>query len=126
VHIFLQAPYFRLPPAAMRKALLAALGPLPGPQVHSRQPVLVEAWRQGESWQLHLVNYASRPQAVEVVFEQAVIGQRLAPGQAVDEFQADRLAFELEVYAVLQGMDRPLTQEQPGSAAWLLRDQENS
>ena len=41
-------------------------------QVASQAPMLVETWRQRDTLQIHLVNYAQQPEQVTISFEQAV------------------------------------------------------
>ena len=101
VHFFLQSPYFRLPPPAARQSLLAALGERPYPRVTAEVPVLVELWRQGERWQLHLVNYAAGPQRVTVVFDRPVTGQAISPDGPVVKLSGQCFDVALDVYTVL-------------------------
>jgi len=109
VHFFWQTPFFRLPPVAAREALLQAMGDRPCPNVRAAAPVLAEVWRQGGGWQLHLVNYATEPQAVRVEFGRAVQGQVLSPDGPArqgepgsgSEFQGADLDLVLDVYTVL-------------------------
>jgi hypothetical protein len=109
VHFFWQTPFFRLPPAQAREALLAALGERPYPRVRADAPLLVELWRRGEEWQLHLVNYAAVPQQVTVEFNHPVRGLIVSPdesgegaGRAGGEFQGTSLEVAVDVYTVLE------------------------
>lgn len=98
----LQSSHFRLPPMAARRALLAALGPTSCPHVTAEIPVLAEHWRRGDSEQLHLVNYAERPQAVTVAFGRPVKGRSFSPDAASTDFQGEGLDLTLDVYTVLE------------------------
>lgn len=101
-HLFWQTPFFRLPPVPAREALLEAVGERPYPRVRSGDPVLVEVWRKGEGWQLHLVNYAASPQPVTIEFGQPVRGTILSPdGPAEAVFEGLSVEIELDVYTVL-------------------------
>jgi hypothetical protein len=101
-HFFWQSPFFRLPPVPAQEALLEALGERPYPRVRSGVPVLVEAWRKGEGWQLHLVNYGGEPQPVRVEFGQPVHGAILSPdGPADSVFEGLTVEIGLSVYTVL-------------------------
>jgi hypothetical protein len=101
-HFFWQSPFFRLPPVPAQEALLEALGERPYPRVRSGIPVLVEAWRRGEGWQLHLVNYGSKPQPVTVEFGQPVRGTILSADEPADAvFEGLSVEIELDVYTVL-------------------------
>ena len=107
VHKVWQTTFFRLPPASARETLLAALGQRPYPRLTAEDPVLVELWQQGETWQLHLVNYAANPQTVKIEFGRMVQGQGITPDETVEaravaEFRASVLEFVLDVYAVLE------------------------
>jgi hypothetical protein len=108
VHFFWQTPYFRLPQASRRKALLDALGERLYPRVASKAPVLVELWRKGDTWQLHLVNYAAEPQSVEVEFSQPAQGRVLSPDVEGDgtgstrPFQGSTIEFGIDLYAILE------------------------
>jgi hypothetical protein len=101
VHLFLQSPYFRLPAAPARQALLDALGRPPAPRVTAPAPVLVELWHRGEQRQLHLVNYAAAPQRVVVDLERPFAGEVLSPDRPATPFGGARVEMELDVYAVL-------------------------
>jgi hypothetical protein len=91
-----------LPPVPAQEALLEALGERPYPRVRSGIPVLVEAWRRGEGWQLHLVNYGSKPQPVTVEFGQPVRGTILSADEPADAvFEGLSVEIELDVYTVL-------------------------
>lgn len=99
---FIPRQFFQVPTPARQRALLAALGPLPGPRVTAAAPLLVEHWQQGASRQLHLVNYADTPQPVTITFEQPVSGDVLAPERAPQPFQGQTWESELDVALVLR------------------------
>jgi hypothetical protein len=101
VHFFLQSPYFILPPQEMRQALLAALGDASRHQVQSEAPLLVEIGQQGERFQLHLVNYADRPQRVTIAFGKPVSGEILSPDGKEAAFEGSQVELVLDVYALL-------------------------
>lgn len=110
VHFFWNTPYFRLPQESRQQSLQAALGERPYPRVASKAPVLVELWRRGGAWQLHLVNYAAEPQGLEVEFGQAVQGQVLSPDVEADAggtgsprlLRGSAIEFDLDVYTILE------------------------
>ena len=106
VHFFLQSPYFRLPPEPARRALLAALGDRPYPRVAAQCPVLVEVWRKGPEWQVHLVNYGDGPQSVRVEFGQPVVGRTLSPDVPTATWSGADCALTVDVYAVLLYRER--------------------
>jgi hypothetical protein len=95
------SPFFHVPPAQERRILMEAVGERPLPSVQADVPVLVEHWLAGHVHQLHLVNYASRPQSAHVELPQAVHGQVLSPDHAPLPFSGDRLDLEIDVYSVL-------------------------
>lgn len=100
-HYFLQSPYFQVPSATLSKTLLEALGPGNYPQVQSESPVLVTYWRQGDQWQLHLVNYKNEPQSVIVDFGQPVNGKICSPDGAGLQFIGLHVDLTLDTYSVL-------------------------
>lgn len=99
-HFFMGSPLYRLPPAARRRALLAALGEV-RPRVLAGAPVLLEVWEGAGRRQLHLVNYALEPQQVSVQFERPARGRVLAPGAQPFAFEGSALTIRLESYAVV-------------------------
>lgn len=107
VHFFWQTPFFRLPPAPAREALLAAVDEWPHPRVTAADPVLVELWQQDDMHQLHLVNYAAAPQSIQVNLGHAVQGRILSPDRPPQDedgvgFHAASLELDLDVYTVLE------------------------
>jgi hypothetical protein len=107
VHFFWQTPCFRLPSTQASAALLQALGEKSFPRVVAQAPVLVELWRKGETWQLHLVNYTAEAQSVTVDFGGPVQGHALSPDRpekhsATAKFQSTLHEFVLDVYTVLE------------------------
>jgi hypothetical protein len=101
VHFFLQSPYFRLVPESSRHTLLATLGQGSWPHLSAKEPVLIEWWRQGNSQQVHLVNYASHRQEVMVHFGKTVTGQVLSPDDTGWSFETEEISLSLNVYAVI-------------------------
>jgi hypothetical protein len=101
VQAFLQSPHFNLPPRSARQAVLDALGEQPYPHVTSKNPVLLEHWKQREQQQLHLVNYAATPQSVTVHFQHPVKGQILSPEHTPYAFEGPQINVDVEVYSVL-------------------------
>jgi hypothetical protein len=101
VHFFAQLPYYRVPASAQREALLSALGPKPHPFVEAPAPVLVELWQAGDTYQLHLVNYADDRQQVRVEFGRSVTGETLSPGGTGQAVRGDRTVLDLDIYTVV-------------------------
>ncbi|OQA21757.1 MAG: hypothetical protein BWY63_01139 [Chloroflexi bacterium ADurb.Bin360] len=93
---------FKIPSGSRQTALLSALGPLPGPRVLAAEPVLVEHWQQGNTQQLHLVNYAEAPQEVTVTFERAVNAEVYRPGGQPATFQGQQFTGEIDVALILR------------------------
>jgi hypothetical protein len=97
-----QTSLFKIPPLEARRSLLAAL---PGglyPRLEAVEPALIELWRQGDLTQVHLVNYASRPQTVRVVWDGPVTAVALSPDEPDDqEYRGEVLEIPLDVYKVL-------------------------
>jgi hypothetical protein len=100
-HFFLQSPYFRLPAGPARQALRAALGELPWPRLASQAPVLMEVWKQGQEIQIHLANYASHAQPVQLRFEQPVHGRMLSLGGHETAFEGEIITLSLDIYTVV-------------------------
>lgn len=103
VHFFTQSPYFRLPPEPWRRALLRTLGALSVPRVETRDPVLVEIWRNPQDGRraLHLVNYGDAPQTVRVTFDGATRMRLLTPDGETVEAEGAEISFVLDVYTVI-------------------------
>ena len=77
------------------------------PRVRAGIPVLVELWRKGDQWQLHLVNYAPEPQGVTVHFGRQVTGRLLSPDEIAGScsgtgFAGEGFSLTLDLYAVLE------------------------
>jgi hypothetical protein len=110
-HFFLQSPYFQLPPDAARSVLIEALGKYPFPRVMAKQPVLAELWQQGETRQLHLVNYDAEPQSVVIAFGDPIAGKAFSPDGSKpygpepygseSELTGDLITIHLDIYTVL-------------------------
>ena len=95
-------PLFRVPPAEERTVLLKALGDLPVPRVQAKKPVLIEWWRQGETDQLHLVNYADAPQEVTVTLPWHAQARALSPdSDEILTLEGRSLRLLLDVYTIL-------------------------
>ncbi len=97
---FMQTPHFDLPSSDHQQALLDALGERGYPTVDADAPVLVERWQRGGQ-QLHLVNYASAPQTVDITFAKPVEGRWLAPDTEPTAFEGENLELTLDVYAIV-------------------------
>ena len=100
-HFFLQSPYYRLPSDNVRQMLLDALGAGPWPRLDAQAPVLLEWWAQGDTHQVHLVNYADSPQPVRLDFGRMVSGRVLSPDSEGMDLHGESLALTLDVYAVI-------------------------
>jgi hypothetical protein len=100
--LFIHSPSFRLPLPGARATLLEAVGDKSYPRVRSGEPVLVELWRRGVEYQLHLVNYATEPQRVTVEFSGPVRGRLLSPDGADERHHGSQLDVLLDVYAVVE------------------------
>jgi len=97
-----QSPLYSVPGESARNTLLGALPKPIFPRVRSEKPVLIEIWRAGDRQQVHLVNYDSAPQAVQVDFGSPVAAQTLSPdGAEGSEYRGDRLELLLDVYQIL-------------------------
>jgi hypothetical protein len=94
-------PLFCVPSEQEKAQLLAVVGDVRSPRVSAEKPVAVEWWRQGETDQLHLINYADEPQRVSVQLPVSAPVRVLSPD--VDEVVTleGGLEFWLDVYAVL-------------------------
>ena len=103
-------PLFHLPPPDDRTELLEALGDLPVPRVHAQKPVLIEWWQQGETEQLHLVNYAGAPQDVTLHLPWRVRARLLSPdtGEA-RTLEGRALRATIDVYTIFLCQRSPCT-----------------
>ena len=100
--IMTQAPFYYLPSEAARQTLLATLPDDLLPRAIAREPALIETWRRGDEWQIHLVNYAAGPQQIEVRLPRALSGVALSPDGADGEtVSGDRLDVRVETYKVV-------------------------
>lgn len=100
-HFIPRDTVFAVPSTTKQTALLAAIGPLPGPRVLSPEPLLVEHWQQGNQRQIQLVNYAEAPQRFTVTFERAVKGNWLEPGKPSIAFHGLKYEGEIDVACML-------------------------
>lgn len=100
--IMTQAPFYYLPSDAARQTLLAALPDNLLPRASAREPVLIETWRRGDEWQIHLTNYAAGPQQVEVRLPCALSGVALSPdGTDGETVSGNRFEVRVETYKVV-------------------------
>ncbi len=101
-----QSPFFYLPPAAAQKSLLAVL-PTVYPRVLASSPVLIEVWQGEQGRQVHLVNYATTPQNVQVQLGATVpsaeySGSVVSPDdEQAGAFVGNQVALTLDVYKML-------------------------
>ena len=97
-----QTPLYYLPSADARGVLLAALPPNLYPRLESEFPVLIEAWREGDTLQVHLANYAKTPQVVRALLATPLSGRCLTPdGEAEVPIEGAEIAVSLDVYRIL-------------------------
>jgi hypothetical protein len=97
-----QTPLYHIPPPGACAALLAALPPHLYPRLNAPQPSLVEVWHDREGIQVHLVNYATNPQTVEVDLGSPVTGRILSPdAEYTDPVEGTCLQVPLDVYTIL-------------------------
>jgi hypothetical protein len=99
---FTSSPLFHVPPTYERRILMEAIGERPLPSARAEIPVLVEHWVQGDTHQLHIVNYDSKPQQVNVELPRSVHGQIISPESPTVDFSADRLDLIVDVYTILR------------------------
>ena len=99
---FTSSPFFHVPPTYERRILMEAIGERPLPSARAEIPVLVEHWVQGDTHQLHIVNYDSKPQQVNVELPRSVHGQIISPESPTVDFSADRLDLIVDVYTILR------------------------
>jgi hypothetical protein len=99
---FTSSPFFHVPPTYERRILMEAIGERPLPSARAEIPVLVEHWVQGDTHQLHIVNYDSKPQQVNVKLPRSVHGQIISPESPTVDFSADRLDLIVDVYTILR------------------------
>lgn len=108
--IVTQSPWYFLPEAAQREALLRAL-PLErlAPRLQAEQPVLIEFWERDGERQIHLVNYAAQPQEVLLWLGEAIgDGRLISPDQPDQTINGnDPLRLRLDTYAVLCYVSAP-------------------
>jgi hypothetical protein len=99
--LYNSSPFFHIPPVEERRVLMETLGERSLPSIKAEIPVLVEHWLAGEEHQLHMVNYAEKPQVVSVELPGSVYGKVLSPDQSPSTFNSDRLDLQVDVYSVL-------------------------
>lgn len=97
-----QTTLFNLPPSEDRQTLLSALPGEIYPRVTSDEPVLIEAWKKGQTLQVHLLNYSGKPQQVTVQFSAPVKAETLSPDSTESiTFEGQTLSLELDIYTIL-------------------------
>ena len=97
-----QSPLYRMPDEAARRTLIDALPGDLSPRLRAPEPALIEAWEVDGQVQLHLVNYAGRPQRVRVTLSAPTAGHVLSPDGPGMAFEGHRLNLALDVYAVVE------------------------
>ena len=63
--------------------------------------MLVEIWKRGTEYQLHLVNYARTPIRIFIDFGDKVVGKILSPDHDVRNFQGAQFETELDIYSIV-------------------------
>ena len=102
MRLFTGSPYYYLPKAEPRAALLGALPSDLFPRVQSEAPVLVESWEHKGQKQIRLVNYASQPQAIKIIFSETVSVRHLSPDQLFDtHLSGQEISLDLDIYSIL-------------------------
>lgn len=81
---------------------MEAIGGRPRPFARAEIPILVEHWLQGDIHQLHLVNYAPKPQQVSVDLPRHAKGQILSPDGPSADFNTEKLDLTVDAYTVLR------------------------
>ena len=102
VKLITQTTLFNLPSVNARETLLAAIPDDIYPRVTAKEPVLIEAWKKGKTLQVHLVNYADKPQRVTVQFAEPVRIESLSP-DSEDKLtlEGQTVSLELDIYTIL-------------------------
>ncbi len=102
VKLITQTTLFILPSADARGALLAALPADLYPRVTADEPVLIEAWKKDQTLQVHLVNYADKPQKVTIQFAAPVRVDSLSPDSEERlTLEGQTVSLELDIYTIL-------------------------
>jgi hypothetical protein len=100
--LVLQTSLFNLPEATLQETLLNALPGELSPRVTSEQPVLIEVWQKEKERQIHLMNYADRPQTVQVHFDAPVEAVVISPDREDQKApKGQTLSLHLDIYSVL-------------------------
>ena len=93
---------YYLPQAEAREALLNALPPNLYPRLESELPALIEVWRDGDTLQVHLTNYAHEPQRVRVLLETPLSGRCFSPdGEEEVRCEGAEIRVSLDIYKIL-------------------------
>ena len=101
-----QTPLYYLPQVEAREALLNALPPNLYPRLESELPTLIEVWRDGDTLQVHLTNYAHEPQTVRVLLETPLSFRCISPdGEEEVRCEGAEIAVSLDIYNILLLMD---------------------
>jgi hypothetical protein len=100
-HFFLQSPFFKLPSETQSRELLNTIGEGSRLRVRSDAPVLIEHWGRELASQIHLVNYATYPQTLEIEFGKFVRGRILSPRKEEIKVEGETLSLDLDIYAIL-------------------------
>jgi hypothetical protein len=99
-----QTPLFFIPEVLRQKELIAAIPSAMFPKIESLEPVLIDIWRQKDSYtQIHLVNYADQPQSISVHFGKKVNGEIIFPGSEEKELirNSDKVSLKVDIYAII-------------------------
>jgi hypothetical protein len=97
-----QTPLYHVPEEAACRALLGALPGDMTPRLRAPEPALIEAWEVEDGVQLHLTNYAGRPQRVRVTLGAPAAGHTLSPDGPGMTFEGRRFNLPLDVYTVVE------------------------
>lgn len=100
--IITQTKLFNLPERNVCRSLLDILPKNITPRVKADEPVLIEIWQKEDQRQVHLLNYADKPQLVEVRFDTPVSAMIISPDNPTTlTRQGKIITFNLDIYSVL-------------------------
>jgi hypothetical protein len=99
--LFTGTTLFNLPGGTLQKTLLQRIQ-TNAPKISATEPVLCEVWSNDRETQIHLMNYADKPQTVTLYFDKLINGEVISPDfDTVQLIDGHDIQIQLNVYSIL-------------------------
>ena len=98
-------PFFQLPPQSFQNKIMELINKKNHYRVNSQYPVLMDIWKTiNNEINIHLVNYCSQPQKINLIFESQHKVKVISPNKPtimVDQLTKE-LELDLDIYLIIK------------------------